>query len=609
MPKSFEEYRDAFLGDCFIKARAPGSYFWCGEHAVLSGQLAVIHAVPLYAYVGFEPNDGQEFELVFREVRRNCNIDPRKSTDGDIVQIKRRPGADRVKKYLDYWKKQNAGECYSIKILSEIPSRCGLNGSGAALSAIASILQILEVQECERRSLIKKINNWGKTPIPVLKRDPVFRAAFNKSWIMDSCAHNFLGDGAAPLSSLVGSFNGDLLLHLTEEKTFDLDYPNGQLSRSPSDLQPKELLRIEERIKTVDWWGKRLPIREDLKDWLAIALVYCGIPADTAKILPRLESIHRTPVEDFRSLFSDLFPEAKTSTRLARPMSDFISGYNEHKLDTKLFLKTVFRESLGLLSWELVSILKQGDVTKLLNHIIAIHKFMDFYGVVPEELSKHIKAIKEESNVGVKLTGAGGGGDLVVFGESDSMEGIEERIKQSYHIHYSTNKMGWKASGLSVIRYGIEDDIHVPSSESVTQKHYCCVLTEEGERKYTAKEYKAHLARGPSKNNKKVIWIDLTSGSFWAYVNRKHKKINLTGNKKDMMCLFLEKFGKLIPIEDLREVTKYPDQVIDQLHDETHGVLGSFLTTHTGEGRTLQLYSKNRRKKFTFCLIKPIAKF
>jgi len=450
MPKSFEECRGAFLGNCFIKARAPGSYFWCGEHAVLSGQLAVIHAVPLYAYVGFEPKVGQEFEFEFREVKRDCNIDTRKGTDGDIVQVKRRPGTERVKKYLDFWKKQKMPECFLIKVWSEIPSRCGLNQSGAALAAIASIMQVLEVQESERESLIRKINKWEKSPIQMLKRDPVFRDVFTKSWVMDSCAHNFFGDGAAPLSSLLGSPNGDLLLHFTERKTFDLDYSDGQLSSSPSDLQSEEILRIEEKIKTIDWWGKRIPIREDLKDWLAIALVYCGIPADTAKILPRLEKIHRTPLEDFRSLFSDLFPEVKQPARLDRPMSDFIGEYNGHKPGTKSFLKAVFRESLGLLSWEFVDILKQGDVTRLLNHVIAIHKFMDFYGVVPEELSKHLKAVKEESNIGVKLTGAGGGGDLVVFGESDSMEGIEDRVKQSYHIHYSTNKMGWKADGVSV---------------------------------------------------------------------------------------------------------------------------------------------------------------
>jgi mevalonate kinase len=55
MARTLEEARKEFFKDCQFLARAPGSYFLGGEHVVMYGQLAVIHAIPLYAYVGIEP--------------------------------------------------------------------------------------------------------------------------------------------------------------------------------------------------------------------------------------------------------------------------------------------------------------------------------------------------------------------------------------------------------------------------------------------------------------------------------------------------------------------------------------------------------------------------
>ena len=69
-----QKARRKFFIDCQLKARAPGSYFWCGEHAVMYGQLAVSHAVPLYAYVGVEYGNYKKFKFTVKGIQKDVNI-------------------------------------------------------------------------------------------------------------------------------------------------------------------------------------------------------------------------------------------------------------------------------------------------------------------------------------------------------------------------------------------------------------------------------------------------------------------------------------------------------------------------------------------------------
>lgn len=111
-------------------------------------------------------------------------------------------------------------------------------------------------------------------------------------------------------------------------------------------------------------------------------------------------------------------------------------------------------ESLGLLSWHMLLALENEDIEQFQKVTSCLHDFLCFYGVFKESLVDCYKEISEiNKNVDVKLSGAGFGGNILVFGNRDEVEKIEDGIidRGKYNIHYSSNKNGWQADSLSVI--------------------------------------------------------------------------------------------------------------------------------------------------------------
>lgn len=453
MPKTLEEARKEFLKNNYeLIARAPACYFWSGEYADMYGQLAIVHPIPLYSYVGIEQGNYNDFKLEFEDIRIESSIDFDRAS-GDEMELVRRPQvAERMKKYLEFWKEQNNQEYFRIRLWSEIPSRCGLDASGAAMASLAAIMQIIETAEDKREKLITTINSWANKPIKELKEDGIFRAVFRKAWILDDCAHNFLSSGTGPFSSLVGSPNGNLVLYFTEKKGFDTTYPVQRLSKTLEELKPDYFQQFEEKIKAIDWWSTRFALKQDLKEWLRIAIVYSGIPEDTGKILAKLEKRYKTPIEELRASFLKSFPEFRETAKLTRPISDFLKKHKKPLREAELYPKYLFSESLGLLSCILLNILERGNTDELFSHVMTINKCLDFFGVFPQELTESYSKVKGDFNIGLKLAGYGGG-DFVVFGEADTMRSVEERcIGNKNYVHFSTYRMGWEAEGLTIIK-------------------------------------------------------------------------------------------------------------------------------------------------------------
>jgi len=449
MPQTLKEARDEFLNDCQYKARAPASYYWSGEYADMYGQLAIVHAIPLYSYVGVEQGNFKNFELHFKDIGRDSVID---SATGDQMAVTERGEvSDRMKKYLEFWSRENKQGYFRIKLWSEIPSRCGLNASGAAAAALAGLLQVLMTPKDKRCVLIENIDTWRNKPIEDLKNDVTFQDIFRRAWILDNCAHGFFSSGTGPLSSLVGSPNGELALCFTEKRGFDSVHPLGYLSKNPKDLQAEDFRDIEEKIGMINWWGKRMSLRQDLKEKLGIALIYPHYPKDTINILAKLEKMDRISLEDLEFCFAGLFPKFKTSTKIARPINDFLKGDSKPPIGSDLYPKSVFGQSLGLLSWMLLRTLNQGDSEGFLSCVDRIGKFLDFFGVFPEEAAESYEAIRKSCRIGIKTAGLGGG-DFVVFGEEASVEGLESRINKTYPVHFSTSRLRWESEGLTIAK-------------------------------------------------------------------------------------------------------------------------------------------------------------
>lgn len=126
MPQTLEEVREEFFMGCQLRAYAPGSYFWSCEHAVMYGQLAVVHAIPLYAYVGIEYKDCEKFEFDVKGESKETSIGLEELTADQIEPITQWYEESRIEKYLEFWRKKNRQNYFKVKIWFQVPPKCGL---------------------------------------------------------------------------------------------------------------------------------------------------------------------------------------------------------------------------------------------------------------------------------------------------------------------------------------------------------------------------------------------------------------------------------------------------------------------------------------------------
>ncbi len=447
MSQTLKQAREEFLGSCQFTAQAPGSYYWCGEYADMYGQLAVVHAIPLYSYVGVELGDFKSFEFEFRDITRTKTVAPQKMTVEDVEPTDRDYVKDRLRPYLEFWRSKGKYDHFKVKLWSEIPSQCGLNSSGAAAAALSALLHVLEATPKERNALIRELNGWQDKTLAELNKDDTFNAVFRRAWILDSCAHNFVGSGTGPFSSLVGCPDGGLLLYWTEMDSHARPRRIVDLGKSSADLKPDDFAHIEEETSKIKWRGGRLPLKEDLQERLGLALVYPGLSTDTGRTVQKLDALYKTSADDLKACFSRLFPNCGPATKLARPMSDFMREHDRSSLGGDSYPRHVFSQSLGLLSWMLVRIIEHGNRDELLSHVRTVARFIDFYDAPLKELLKVRETLEATTDIAVKAAGPGSG-DLVLFGEADQMQNIEIRLGERYSVHFSTNRMGWRAKGL-----------------------------------------------------------------------------------------------------------------------------------------------------------------
>jgi len=469
MNQSLKKAKDSFFQNCQYVSRAPGSYFWSGEHAVMYGQLAVVHPLPLYAYVGIEQGNFSEFEFEVRGIKKKANIFPRTLNVDDIELIDQWHEKERVKKYLEFWAEKNKQPCFKTKIWFEVPPKCGLNSSGAIGASLAGLIQIIEAKEKDRPDVVKRINNWNSKPIVDLKKDTLFKKTFLDAWILDDCSHGFSSSGNGPFCSLVGSPNGQLVMYFTQRKGFNSHHPIKRIEKTVEELKFQDFERIGNKINNIQWWGKRLNLKRNFKEYHGTAVVYCGVPKDTGNVLKELNEKYAIPFEVFKSSFLNVFKEHDfKQDNLAFPVCGFLkntkslnsNSYMKSKsLNSNSYMKSLFCESLGLLSWRLVQLIReyQGDTNEIRSTIETINRFLAFYGVVREDQVGLYETVKKiNSDVGIKMTGkmtgAGCGGDLVILGDIDSIEGIQNQLPGSYPVHFATNRMGWKANGLTIVQ-------------------------------------------------------------------------------------------------------------------------------------------------------------
>ena len=87
---------------------------------------------------------------------------------------------------MKYWKNQSKVDFFKLKIWSEIPTKCGLNSSGALSACLSCLLYMLK-NKIGYEEMQALSNKWKEITINELKNDNIFSAIFKNSWIIEDC--------------------------------------------------------------------------------------------------------------------------------------------------------------------------------------------------------------------------------------------------------------------------------------------------------------------------------------------------------------------------------------------------------------------------------------
>jgi mevalonate kinase len=601
MINKLNEERREFFSSCHYLAKAPGSFFWSGEHSVMYGQLAIIQSIPLYLYVGIQQGDFGNFAYDIRYIKKNTSTGLIQIDNSDFESISLGAWEDKykVEEFLKYWKNKTGLEYFKLKIWSEIPPKCGLNSSGAFGASLSALLYMME-NKLNCREFKETVEKWKNISVEDLRKNQSFLSIFKTAWALDDCFHDYSSSGAGPFSSLLGSPNEDLILYFTQKKGFGSQHPIRRIAKEKKVLDFNLYEPYLDKIDRLAIFGKKIDIPFWIREKLAVSLIYSGEAKDTGWVLEELRKWFTNPVREFAEIFYQHFDKKEIKNyekNLSRPISDFIEEHDEYLAENEFYSKTLFTESLGLLSWALLKSLKNERMDVFQERIRDIHNFLNFYKVFKGKLIECYRSINDiDGSVAIKLTGAGGGGDLVVFGNRDVIEGVEKEIegKGEYQIHYSSNYMGWAAEPISIIIGSKTKPERIPEKEK-EEKEYDVYI--DGEFKPMTRNEVKDL-ESHKKDYLAWVWVDDERSEI--IIGKEERDIKPDSIAFKFLREILKSVGKDLLHEtiykEMPEINKeYIHQNLNKLKKKTGHVLEDYI-----KGRKRFRYSIG---KFKSCLI------
>jgi len=438
---SFEQ----LLKDCSLVASAPASIFLFGEHAVMAGHPAVCLPIPKRVYVGVTfTNRAHGLQV------RICAPGPdtgqlRREEDLEVMyadplqRLFREQLSDRLTP------KGHSG--IAVRVVSEVPTKCGLGTSGAISAALAKILTHSDLAARQEGN-----GEIAGVPLPELRL----------AWKIESCFHGLAASPAGPFSALAGRSGKQPLVILSERRS-------RLLSRLAMGWLPVDLGAGPEAWAVID--GARV-FGFDAGAYAgpgaySFSIVYCG----RAKEYGTVASITQARIRDFspsmEPVVRDILAEALKSIPAERMHAPL--RYHCEEVLQKAFLGSdlprevrpaaantalaeLVLEGLGIVgilgmnsvlsTWE--------DVPKLM---CVAQSLLSVLKVSSAELDRLCgwlntwRSVDGDIVFGAKLTGGGMGGDVVVVSclsrdehiteLTAALQAFGEKYGESAAVHFS----------------------------------------------------------------------------------------------------------------------------------------------------------------------------
>lgn len=454
-PAVYEE----LFSRCPLVLSTPAKFFWSGEYSVLVGAPFIGQNIPLRSYVGIEQLSGQgKIEIVGA-----MYVPSRDHFSNQMDPIHRR----KLTTFLQSVLVKYQGETFpSIRIhsVSEISpgSGLGLSGSFGATLAAATLFHVGKMTAAD-------LQDWSKMPTYRLPQLLSFDRVMRLAWKIASLLHDGISSGASSFFSLVGSVYP--ILYYTERR--------GGATALPPDVRvPMDIGEHFHLLDRLFYGGIRLDELLHLKDtpsWpVDFFLIYSGNRGGgrTAHSFREIDE----ELSDITEFVKKSFEYLKADPSIFSPvfyqlcMTEGWEGLHGNFFSTNGVLSLTMLYALN----ELFSFGgSDQSVAKLASVMSAIHESQRILGRSTPHLERMSTVIHDSmglayaGHLGVKITGSGRGGDLLVVTPTTgtfaavkkTVAALQESMQGTIWLDYASPRDGFEERGL-VLEQSLEDNIY-----------------------------------------------------------------------------------------------------------------------------------------------------
>lgn len=485
-------YQDIFAR-CFLVVSTPVKFFWGGEYGAYIGAPLIGQNLPLRVYVGLESIKGRGRV----EINDQMYVPSKDRFLSQMDQVHRRKLIQYLIETATVLYRRPDFQSFRVHSLSESLPSSGLGMSGAFAAALSTAL-LTDSQRINHQN----IENWAKVPTYELPLHRSFDRVHRLGWKIASLLHDGISSGGACFMSLVGSVYP--ILYYSEKRTGFLASP----------LDVRVPLNIKDNYNLVDrlfYGGIRLDELFGYKDqpsWpVEMYLIYSGdkgggrAAKSFREIDDRLAKISDMVLKNFSfyktnpSVINPIFHQICATEGWEGLHTNYLGTSATVTLEILYGLKQIFdfggsERSIGELCDSINSFQSclrvLGRSTQTIQHMV-YHLHTDF------------KRRLDGADVGVKLTGGGRGGNLLVVTPAVEAQEIlvqeikimTEELKQDLWLTYSSPRDGIEERGV-VVEQNLSDSIFsslvtkgslVLEAYSGNQKNTLTLTSQEFEKK------------------------------------------------------------------------------------------------------------------------------
>jgi len=470
---NFEDILATWATNADLVYSAPACAFLSGEHSVVFGHPAIYLPLPMRLYIKLEASSQIE-GIIIEDFKCPNPREPINILSTELIDDYGRCSTDDQKKALMllFWsivkpflKSELEKIGFRISVISSFPVAVGLNSSGA-LSACISKALIENFIDVESFKNYFELHDKHEREVAMLL-----------AWSIENCFHGGRSSGAGATVSFSGRLGMHPIVYSISKRSYlfhrHLEGWNPVIV-SESEKDFKSLSKIKKIVFDPGENFIDLPNYPDPPPY-NVTILYSGAPSKTADVLKRnIRSPIKSSIERVKyvcQMFDQKFEDKSFQRSLAVHRYDIIEKiYLNTQLDNFDRSEQISYAYLELLSEGLGNI-SIGVFNSIVSDWNSVPDFMNAYqallcgigvsdlkteGLIGKlkyaSIEKQLQEDKLISHLGAKITGAGKGGDIIVFSlyEADEHKEIVARNKQDINtIHFSSCELSasqWNTS-------------------------------------------------------------------------------------------------------------------------------------------------------------------